>query len=66
MIAKAYRLYLSSPNQRLGDFISHFWKPFDGSTPASSFTVCEIQSDDSKKLAGILSYVDVLDKWQDW
>ena len=73
MMTRADRLYTPSPEQRLSTFIDEFWKPLNGSAPASSFAVCKAQDTTAsvvgvsgyKELAGVLSYVDVLDKWLD-
>ncbi len=66
MMIKSDRLYTPLPEQELSDFISQFWQPLNGSAPAPSFAVCQIEKDGTKKLVGILSYVDVLNKWQEW
>jgi CBS domain-containing protein len=73
MMTRADRLYTPYPEQRLKEFIDQFWKPLNGAAPASSFVVCSkkvgekdsTEIADSKEIAGILSYVNVFDKWLD-
>jgi len=56
---------IPGPTDKISDVLDKFSQPFYGSSPASSFPVCQ-ESGGQKKLRGVISYVDILKHWQKW